>query len=56
MSDQVASIRPKTPFYQNISTIISSTLSPPQSINPASAAQSLQKDIQQTLDGQGILP
>lgn len=51
-----ASTRPVTPFYQNISTIISSTLSPPQSIDPQAAVQKLQHDIQQTLDGQGILP
>lgn len=53
---QVASIRPKTPFYQNISTIISTTLSPPQSINPKAVAAGLQGSIQQTLEGQGILP
>ncbi len=53
---QNASPRPVTPLYQNISTIISSTLSPPGSINPQADAQELQEKIQQAIDGKGILP
>ncbi|MDQ2849086.1 MAG: ABC transporter substrate-binding protein [Actinomycetota bacterium] len=51
-----ASTRPITPLYQNISTIVSTTLSPPAGIDPQSTANILQKDIQQSLDGRGILP
>lgn len=53
---KTAAIRPKTPLYQNISTIVSSTLSPPAAINPQATADKLQKDIQQSLEGKGILP
>lgn len=53
---EVASIRPKSPVYQNISSIVSSTLSPPQSIQPEATADSLRTDIQETLEGKGILP
>ena len=48
--------RPITPLYQNISTIVSSTLSPPSSINPDSTAKQLKDSIQQAIDGKGILP
>lgn len=48
--------RPITPLYQNISTIVSSTLSPPSSINPDATAQQLKDSIQQAIDGKGILP
>lgn len=48
--------RPRTPLYQNISTIISTTLSPPKSINPTSTGNKLKSSIQQALDGKGILP
>lgn len=53
---QVAVPRPKTPFYQNISTIVSSTLSPPTGIDPQSTADELRDLIQETLEGRGILP
>ncbi|MBM6405619.1 ABC transporter substrate-binding protein [Phycicoccus sp. CSK15P-2] len=48
--------RPKTPLYQNISTIVSSTLSPPSSIQPEDTAQALEEKIQDAIDGKGILP
>jgi multiple sugar transport system substrate-binding protein len=48
--------RPKTPLYQNISTIVSTTLSPPDSIDPEQTADELKEKIQQAIDGQGILP
>jgi multiple sugar transport system substrate-binding protein len=48
--------RPVTPLYQNISTIVSTTLSPPSSINPAKTAIKLKDSIQQAIDGKGILP
>ncbi|MBT0566955.1 ABC transporter substrate-binding protein [Williamsia sp. CHRR-6] len=48
--------RPISPLYQNISTVISTTLSPPRSINPESTERKLAKSIQQALEGKGILP
>lgn len=53
---KVAVPRPVTPLYQNISTIVSSTLSPPRAIRPESTTQELRDGIQQALDGKGILP
>ncbi len=53
---KIAKTRPKTPFYQNISTIISTALSPPSAIQPQATADKLRKDIQDTLEGKGILP
>ena len=48
--------RPVSPVYQNISTIVSTTLSPPGSINPQSAADKLRDSIQDAIDGKGIVP
>ena len=48
--------RPVTPLYQNISTIVSTTLSPPSSIDPEKTAEELKDKIQQAIDGKGILP
>ena len=48
--------RPVTPLYQNISTIVSTTLSPPASIDPEKTAEQLKDSIQQAIDGKGILP
>ncbi|GAB3868747.1 ABC transporter substrate-binding protein [Nocardioides maradonensis] len=48
--------RPATPLYQNISTVISSTLSPPASIDPPATTEALTSAIQQAIDGKGILP
>jgi multiple sugar transport system substrate-binding protein len=48
--------RPPTPLYQNISTIVSTTLSPPASIDPQSTADELRTKISDALQGKGILP
>jgi multiple sugar transport system substrate-binding protein len=48
--------RPLSPVYQNISTILSTTLSPPGEINPQVAADELRSNIQDAIDGKGILP
>jgi multiple sugar transport system substrate-binding protein len=48
--------RPVTPLYQNISTIVSTTLSPPSSIDPKKTAEKLKASIQDAIDGKGILP
>jgi multiple sugar transport system substrate-binding protein len=42
--------------YQNISTILSTTLSPPGAINPQASADELRTAIQDAIDGKGILP
>lgn len=51
-----ASSRPISPLYQNISTIISSTLSPPSSIDPEATTKELKSAIDDALEGKGILP
>ena len=48
--------RPPSPVYQNISTVLSTTLSPPSEINPQAAADELRDSIQDAIDGKGILP
>jgi len=48
--------RPVSPVYQNISTIVSTTLSPPASIDPQAAADKLRTSIQAAIEGKGILP
>ena len=48
--------RPVSPVYQNISTVLSTTLSPPAAINPQEAADELRDSIQDAIDGKGILP
>lgn len=48
--------RPVSPVYQNISTIVSTTLSPPNQINPQKSADKLRSAIQAAIDGKGILP
>jgi ABC-type glycerol-3-phosphate transport system substrate-binding protein len=53
---QVGVPRPVTPLYQNISTIVSTTLSPPDAIDPQATADELRTSIQDALEGKGILP
>jgi multiple sugar transport system substrate-binding protein len=48
--------RPVSPVYQNISTIVSTTLSPPSGINPQASADELRTSIQDAIEGKGILP
>lgn len=53
---QDASNRPKSPVYQNISTTISNVISPPSQIEPEQTAEQLKSQIQDALEGRGILP
>ncbi|GAB7044378.1 MULTISPECIES: ABC transporter substrate-binding protein [Catenuloplanes] len=53
---QDASVRPLSPAYQNISTVMSATLSPPGDIDPESTAEQLRQEIQDALDSKGVLP
>jgi multiple sugar transport system substrate-binding protein len=48
--------RPRSPVYQNISTIVSTTLSPPAAIDPQASAKELRSSIQDAIEGKGILP
>jgi multiple sugar transport system substrate-binding protein len=53
---ETAQPRPVSPVYQNISTTVSTTLSPPAAINPQAATDELRTAIQNAIDGKGILP
>jgi multiple sugar transport system substrate-binding protein len=48
--------RPQTPAYQNLSTVISATLSPPSGIRPQQTADQLRDEIQDALESKGVLP
>ncbi|MFK3979122.1 ABC transporter substrate-binding protein [Micromonospora sp. NPDC050397] len=51
-----AATRPRSPAYQNISTVLSATLSPPSNIRPAETADRLRKAAQDALESKGVLP
>jgi multiple sugar transport system substrate-binding protein len=49
-------VRPLTPAYQNVSTVLSAALSPPQSIRPEATAKELRDSVQDALESKGVLP
>lgn len=51
-----AAVRPLTPAYQNVSTLISTILSPPGAIDPQQTAERLRTEVQDALDSKGVLP
>lgn len=51
-----AAVRPRTPAYQNVSTVMSAILSPPSSIEPEQTAQRLRDEVQDALESKGVLP
>ncbi|MBB4912010.1 ABC transporter substrate-binding protein [Actinophytocola algeriensis] len=53
---QDAAVRPLTVVYQNLSTITSKVLSPPQDIDPESTAAELRDQLQKALESKGVLP
>jgi multiple sugar transport system substrate-binding protein len=53
---KTASARPVTPAYQNVSTVISTVLSPPADIDPPTTADRLRTQLQDALDSKGVLP
>jgi len=53
---QHASVRPKTPAYQNISIVISHAVSPPAAIQPRSTEQSMASQINDALQSKGLVP
>jgi multiple sugar transport system substrate-binding protein len=51
-----AANRPLTPAYQNVSTVMAATLSPPAEIDPQRTAAELRDAIQDALESKGVLP
>ena len=51
-----ASVRPKTPYYQNISIVISHNVSPADKINPASTLTTIKGGIENALADKGLVP
>ncbi|MEU2610524.1 ABC transporter substrate-binding protein [Micromonospora sp. NPDC007271] len=49
-------VRPLTPAYQSISTVMSAILSPPSGIRPEQTANELRKAIADALESKGVLP
>ncbi|MQA10823.1 MAG: extracellular solute-binding protein [Pseudonocardiaceae bacterium] len=49
-------VRPATPAYQNVSTVISTVISPSSAINPQSTADRLRSEIADALQSKGVLP
>jgi multiple sugar transport system substrate-binding protein len=53
---QNASVRPKTPAYQNISIVISHSVSPPNTISPGSTLNKINGQIKDALASKGLIP
>ncbi|MGV9455930.1 ABC transporter substrate-binding protein [Streptomyces sp. NPDC003635] len=53
---ELASVRPLTPAYQNISIAISHTLSPPSGIKPESSVRTIRDQIDDALQSKGVIP
>ncbi|MGH3696078.1 MAG: ABC transporter substrate-binding protein [Pseudonocardiaceae bacterium] len=51
-----ASVRPKSPAYQNISIVISALLNPPADIDLTRAADELVREVQRAVDSEGLVP
>lgn len=51
-----ASVRPKTPAYQNLSIVISHAVSPPANIDPTKTAQTITNQIKDALESKGLIP
>lgn len=53
---QTASVRPKTPAYQNVSIVVSHAASPPSGINPSSTESTIASQIKDALASKGLIP
>ena len=53
---QTASVRPKTPAYQNISIVISHLVSPPAGIDPVPTENTMASQINDALQSKGLIP
>ncbi|NBH06155.1 ABC transporter substrate-binding protein [Amycolatopsis sp. SID8362] len=51
-----AAVRPLTPAYQNLSTVMSKVLSPPSAIDVQATAQELRERLADALASRGIIP
>ena len=51
-----ASVRPKTPYYQNVSIVISHSVSPPVGINPTATLRTINSGIVNALADKGLIP
>lgn len=51
-----AAVRPTTPAYQGVSTVISAVLSPPDEIDPADTIEALRDQVDDALNSRGVLP
>jgi multiple sugar transport system substrate-binding protein len=51
-----ASVRPKTPAYQNVSIVVSHNVSPPNSISPASTLRTIESQLKDALASKGLIP
>ncbi|WP_309235572.1 ABC transporter substrate-binding protein [Streptomyces sp. TRM64462] len=51
-----ASVRPRTPAYQNVSIVISHTLSPPSAIDPRRSVRTIERQITDALESRGLIP
>jgi multiple sugar transport system substrate-binding protein len=53
---ETASVRPKSPAYQNLSIVISHLVSPPAAINPASSEQTMVSQLKDAIASKGLVP
>jgi multiple sugar transport system substrate-binding protein len=51
-----ASVRPKTPYYQNVSIVISHAVSPPADVSPAATLALIRGGIENALADKGLVP
>ncbi|MER6996800.1 ABC transporter substrate-binding protein [Streptomyces sp. NPDC000410] len=51
-----ASVRPQTPAYQNVSIVISHTLSPPAAIEPRRSVATIGRQTEDALRSKGLIP
>ncbi|WP_116045278.1 ABC transporter substrate-binding protein [Amycolatopsis palatopharyngis] len=51
-----AAVRPLTPAYQNLSTVMAEILSPPSAIDPQATAEELREQLTAALNSQGVIP
>lgn len=51
-----AAVRPATPLYQAVSTMMSATLAPISAIDPERTADRLTEQVQKAIDGRGLIP
>lgn len=51
-----AAVRPLTPAYQNLATVMAKVLSPPSAIDPQATAEELRQKLNDALDSKGVIP